>query len=561
MTAKKIATSKNSLVNFLKNYFNKFSYVGLVFAVIFFLISMLPSLLPRPWLYQGLISGLSMAIGYGLGILLSKFGRWLFEHEPKTRIKQIFWKVLYIVGPISIIMFLYLGATWQNQVRQLVGEQPLQARHTFRILFLSLILFICLVGLARLLRAFNRLINNFLGKFLPKKLGIVLGVSLVVILFVLLVQGVLFNTFVQQSNKIYSAKNNTTPEGVNQPTSFYRSGSPESYVSWDSLGYQGKNFVSCGPNAQQMQQFTNKPPKEQIRIYAGINSASSPKERANLAVAELKRTNAFSRDVLVIATVTGTGWLEPQSTDSLEYMYGGDTAIVAQQYSYLPSWISFLVDQQNAINAGQELFNAVYKEWSLLPQNERPKLLVYGLSLGSFGGQSAFTTAGNITSLVDGALFMGTPSSTALWQNITNNRDANSPQWQPIYEQGKHVRFAATNENIQQNQSTWQFPRVLYMQHASDPVVWFNFDLLLNKPDWLKEPRGPDVSNKIQWYPFITFFQVTVDQFFGVTVPNGHGHNYPNTIVNSWSAIAAPPNWNNEQATKLQSIINSYSNE
>ncbi len=558
---KKEHAKLNKFKNYLVVYFGKFSFVGLLLAFIFFLLSMLPSLLPRPWLYQGLISGLSMAVGYGIGVLISKFIRWLLEKELPKNIKTISWKVLLISGPLLMLVFLYQGASWQNQVRQLVGEQPLDARHSIRILLISILLFVVLVSLARVIRRLNRAVNKFFAKFLPHKVSIVIGVTLVVIIMVLLLRGVVFDTFVNQSNKIYSSKNNTTPEGVTPPTSPYRSGSPESLVSWDSLGYQGKNFVARGPNQQQLESFTGQKPKEQIRIYSGVNSAQSPKERADLAVAELKRTNAFSRKVLVVATVTGTGWLEPQSIDSIEYMYGGDTAIVGQQYSYLPSWISFLVDQQNAINAGQELFNAVYKEWSVLPVENRPKLLVYGLSLGSFGGQSAFTTAGNITSLVDGALFMGTPSSTTLWNNITDNRDSGSPEWQPVYENGKSVRFAATNEDIQKNQQNWQFPRVLYMQHASDPVVWFNFDLLLEKPDWLSEPLGPDVSSKMQWYPFVTFFQVTVDQFFGVTVPNGHGHNYPNTIVNSWSSVANPPNWNQSQATKLQGIINSYSNE
>jgi len=102
---------------------------------------------------------------------------------------------------------------------------------------------------------------------------------------------------------------------------------------------------------------------------------------------------------------------------------------------------------------------------------------------------------------------------------------------------------------------------VLYMQHASDPVVWFSFDLLLHEPDWLKEPRGPDVSPSMHWYPFVTFFQVAVDQFFGVSVPNGHGHNYPNSIVNEWGAVVPPSGWSQTKATALQAIINTYPNE
>jgi uncharacterized membrane protein len=44
----------------------------------------------------------------------------------------------------------------------------------------------------------------------------------------------------------------------------------------------------------------------------------------------------FERSVLVVATPTGSGWLDNGAVDTLEYLHGGDTAIVATQYSYLP---------------------------------------------------------------------------------------------------------------------------------------------------------------------------------------------------------------------------------
>ena len=77
-----------------------------------------------------------------------------------------------------------------------------------------------------------------------------------------------------------------------------------------------------------------------------MESAPTAEERAALAVKELDRTDAWSREVLVVMGTTGTGWIEPQSSDSLEYLWNGDTAEVTIQYSYLPSWISFLVDKQ-----------------------------------------------------------------------------------------------------------------------------------------------------------------------------------------------------------------------
>ena len=100
-----------------------------------------------------------------------------------------------------------------------------------------------------------------------------------------------------------------------------------------------------------------------IRVYVGLESSSDPEKRADLAVQELVKMGAFNRKVLAVGTTTGTGWIDENAADPLEYMFNGDTAIVATQYSYLPSWLSFLVDKSRAKAAGVTLFDAVYAEW------------------------------------------------------------------------------------------------------------------------------------------------------------------------------------------------------
>lgn len=539
-------------------YWDRLNYTGLLFGLIFFCFSLLPSLLPRPWLFQGLISGITVAIGYGIGVLVSKGWRWFGLAEVPADYKKKAWLGFYIIAPIIILMILLAGARWQNQVHKLVGEQPQPGTHMVRILIITALIFMLLIGASRAIRKLNVYLKKVISKWLPPRLALAVSLLAVIILLYWLISGVLFGAFVDVSNNIYAKKNATTEPGISQPTSTYRSGSPESLISWNTLGYQGRTFVARGPNQQQLKEFSGSEPLEQIRVYAGLDSAKDAKSRADLAVKELERTGAFSRKVLIVATATGTGWLEPQSVDSIEYMYNGDSAIVSQQYSYLPSWISFLVDKQNATDTGQALFDAVYGKWASLPADQRPKLIPYGLSLGSFGGQAAFTGINGIKYSTDGALFMGTPSDTGLWMNVTANRDPGSPEWQPTYKGGQTVRFAATNDDITKNSEQWQKPRVLYMQHASDPVVWFSFSLPLHEPDWLKETRGPDVSPRTHWYPFVTFFQVTVDQFFGVNVPNGHGHNYGNTIANAWAAVAPPSDWSQAKTDSLQTIINTY---
>jgi len=81
---------------------------------------------------------------------------------------------------------------------------------------------------------------------------------------------------------------------------------------------------------------------EPIRIYAGLKSAGGLQAQASLAVRDLQRAGGFSRKNLLVVTTTGSGWVVPALADSFEYLSDGDSATVAIQYSYLPSWISYL---------------------------------------------------------------------------------------------------------------------------------------------------------------------------------------------------------------------------
>src|SRR5581483_6669703 len=99
----------------------------------------------------------------------------------------------------------------------------------------------------------------------------------------------------------------------------------------------------------------------------GLHTAPDDQGRLATIVGELERTGAFNRKMLVIAPTTGTGWIDPVAAASLEMMYNGDTAIVGVQYSYLPSWISFLADRQKSMDAGKMLIDTVHQRWQQLP--------------------------------------------------------------------------------------------------------------------------------------------------------------------------------------------------
>ncbi|SHS49715.1 transmembrane protein [Mycobacteroides abscessus subsp. abscessus] len=103
----------------------------------------------------------------------------------------------------------------------------------------------------------------------------------------------------------------------------------------------------------------------------------------------------------------------------------------------------------------------------------------------------------------------------------------------------------------------WARPRIVYLQHASDPIAWFNPDLILSKPDWLREPRGYDVLPSMEWIPFVTFLQVSADMAVAVDVPDGHGHVYVKAVADAWAAVLQPPGWTPEKTQRLRPLLHS----
>jgi uncharacterized membrane protein len=96
---------------------------------------------------------------------------------------------------------------------------------------------------------------------------------------------------------------------------------------------------------------------------------------------------------------------------------------------------------------------------------------------------------------------------------------------------------------------------VLYLQHPSDPIVWWSLDLILSRPDWLSEPAGRDVLGAMVWLPFVTFWQVTADLPMAGETPSGHGHKYNAEHVDAWTAILQPAEWTQEQTDRLRRIV------
>ena len=330
-----------------------------------------PSLLPRGGIIQGLIWGITAAIGYGLGVLAASIWRAFANRDPR-RPRRRSWTVLLISTAVLVVVSFGLGQYWQYEIRKLMGVTDYSIPLVIASPFVAAAAFCLILLIGRGLRGLYRWVTQLLNRWIGRRPAHAVGWILVAGLAYLVVSGLLLQGFVNVMNSAYSLRDTMTAEGVHQPTTSLRSGGPDSLIPWDSLGWQGRNFIGKGPSVSDIEKFTGQPAMEPIRIYAGLASAPNAEARAALAVRDLERAGGFQRKNLLVVTTTGSGWVDPALSDTFEYLSGGDSAIVALQYSYLPSWISYLVDQSKAREAGQALFDAVYGAWSNLPQDQRP---------------------------------------------------------------------------------------------------------------------------------------------------------------------------------------------
>jgi uncharacterized membrane protein len=518
-------------------------------------LSFTPSLLPRGGIVQGLIWGITAAIGYGLGVLAAWIWRAFADRDPR-RPRRRSWLVFLICAAVLIVVSFGLGQYWQYEIRGLMGVTDYSIPLVIASPFVAAAAFCLFLLIGRALRGLFRWVANLLDRWIGRRAARAVGWILVAGLAYLVISGLLLQGFVNVMNSAYSLRDTMTAEGIHQPTTSLRSGGSDSVIPWDTLGWQGRNFIGKGPSGADIEKFTGQPAMEPIRIYAGLASAPDAQARAALAVRDLERAGGFQRKYLLVVTTTGSGWVDPALVDTFEYLSGGDAATVALQYSYLPSWISYLVDQSKAQEAGRALFDAVYGAWAQLPQDQRPRLLVAGESLGSFGGEAAFTGENSMANLTSGALFAGPPNFNTLFREFTDHRDPGSPEVQPVYQDGRIVRFANDpTTGIPPNGQPWEGSRILYMLHPSDPIVWWSPHLIFSEPDWISEPPGSDVLKGMFWMPFVTFWQVTADLPFATGVPAGHGHKYISEYVDGFNAIMQPPGITSEELASLRKII------
>ncbi len=530
-----------------------FSGLGLLLGALFFAASLTPSLIPRSFPLQGALGGVCLAAGYGLGVL----ALWLWDYlglpHMRDRVRRnATWGSAAVAAAI-VLWSLRQAAEWQNSIRVLMDMAPVDTAHPTKVGMIAALVAVALILLGRLFLKTEKVISTRLDRHVPPRVSRLIGLSLAALIFAMIVDGVLFRGFIRLADASAQQLDALIQPEIAPPDDPMKTGSAASLVSWQDLGRTGRDYVSSGPTAAEIAAFTGRPALDPIRVYVGLNAAEDAVARAELALAELVRVGAFSRSRLIVAVPTGTGWMDAAATDPLEYLHDGDVATVAVQYSYLQSWISLLVEPGYASETGRALFRAVYTYWTDLPRDTRPELYLYGLSLGSLSSEQSLRLHEMIADPVQGALWAGPPFPSPNWRSVTNERQPGSPAWLPVYEDGSFIRFTNQENHLDLAGATWGPMRIVYLQYASDPVVFFETRAVFRPPAWLSAPRGADVSPELLWIPVVTFIQLLLDMAIALFVPMGYGHLYaPAHYIDAWEAVTAPAGWTPAEIDRLK---------
>lgn len=495
--------------------------------------SLAPSLLPKTVPVQGVVTGLAAVVGYAFATLV----RWLLtplrRRLPPALRARIAW-ALFGLGVLSLAPAVWFGHQWRRDLAASVGMRDPPPVSAFGALLVALAVLLAALLVARAIRIVVRWLARHLARVLPAWLAPVLAAVLVLGLTAVTVRWVVEDRLLTAVDDSFRVVNQQVAPDRPVPADPLRSGGPGSLVDWADLGAAGREFVTLPAPSQG---------RSPVRVYAGIDSAADLTERAELVAAELARTGAFQRAVVCVVVPTGTGWVDGAAVTTLEALWRGDTAVASMQYSYLPSVLSMLTDRQRVEEAGVALVGAVVRRWLAIPEGERPRLVLFGESLGSRGVEAALARVPEAERVVDGVLLVGPPNSNPTWSRLVAERDDGSPLLAPVVDGGRSVRFWPGPElpQFDRRDDPWPAPpsgpRILYLQHPSDPVVWWSPELLWSEPEWSDERSLVARAPPLLWQPVVTFWQVSGDAVFATDVPSGHGHRYGIELADAWAAL------------------------
>ena len=200
-----------------RRYLSGFPPAGLTGALAFYCLSLTPSLLPRAWYLQAVMSAVTAAIGYGLGLLIGWLLRSLIPWRPSPGLRRAARWALVVAAVVLIPLFGVLGAQWQHQIRELVEATQESEANYILVVLVTVLLTAALIMVARGIRALVRLIARLVGRVIPHRAAAAATVLVLCVLLLLLATGALSRGAISAANSVFGGVDSGTAAGVTQP--------------------------------------------------------------------------------------------------------------------------------------------------------------------------------------------------------------------------------------------------------------------------------------------------------------------------------------------------------
>jgi uncharacterized membrane protein len=313
------------------------------------------------------------------------------------------------------------------------------------------------------------------------------------------------------------------------PDSEFASGGPRSLVAWEPLSREGRRFVGMGLTRHDIESVMDEPAQgDPLRLYVGLESAADAGSRVDLLLDELVHMKAYERSTICLFAPTGSGYVNYVAVEALEYFTRGDVASICLQYSKRPSFMSL-----DRVGVGRfqlrDLLRAISTRVRMLPEGQRPRILLFGESLGAHVSQDCFLHQGaqGLHAFdIDAAIWLGTPHASQWRHQVMDDGElpadiADVPSPEALHALGSD-RLAEL--------------RYLMLTHTEDPIPKFTPKLAVQRPEWLgpAEQRTPGIPRETIWTPVGTFMTVGIDLLNAMNITPGQfrafAHDYRSDI-------------------------------
>src|SRR5262249_10615062 len=156
---------------------------------------------------------------------------------------------------------------------------PVDTAYPVAVSLIALAVFAMLIALARFFQLTLRLVTRAVRRLLPARLSYVVAVVATLALFWLVINGLLFRTFLRVPDASFSDSEALIEPEREPPTAPLKTGSRASLLAWDKLGRAGREFITSGPTREDISVLSGRAALSPVRVYVGLRSANTPEER------------------------------------------------------------------------------------------------------------------------------------------------------------------------------------------------------------------------------------------------------------------------------------------